>query len=349
VAEVQSRAIDEAIDMMREHPDFRYTLDGSWVAQQFLEGRSEEQRQSFLRLIRDKKIFVPANYTANYTGVPNLENLLRSFYYSYRLLRENGGDFDHAIITDIPSHSWSYPSLLASAGLKYLVLPANNDLGPILLLGHLHEKAPFWWEGPDGGRILLWYSRHYHQVASMFGLPPKVISMEDNLPTFLQIYTRPDYQSDGVIVFGTQWENTDLYREQASLASDWNHLYAYPRLKFTGVSEALGYIAGQMGDSIPVIRGDGGPYWDIFVSGQPYYTALARENEHRILAAERFSTISSLVNPRVHPDRQALEQAWKGLLTFDEQTFSSGRDPGLRARHWGYPWGYGRVNLSKDG
>jgi hypothetical protein len=218
--------------------------------------------------------------------------------------------------------------------LKYLILPCNNDLGPMLLLGRLHEKTPSWWEGPDGSRILLWYSRHYHQVASMFGLPPKLVSIEDNLPTFLQIYTRPDYRSDGAIVFGTQWENTDLYREQASLASDWNKLYAYPRLTFTGVSEALAYIAGQMGDSIPVIRGDGGPYWDVFTASQPFYTALARENEHRILAAEKFSTAASLVNPRFRPDAQAMDEAWKGLLSFEEHTFNGGRDPVLSRRRW---------------
>ena len=41
---------------------------------------------------------------------------------------------------------------MAAAGLKYLVLPANQDLGPILLRGnpHLNEKTPFWWEGPMG-------------------------------------------------------------------------------------------------------------------------------------------------------------------------------------------------------
>ena len=90
VAEVHSRAIDEAMDMMREHPEFRYTLDAGWVADQFLAGRSEAQRREFLRLIGEKKIFVPADYAPIYTGIFNLEGLLRSFYPSHRLNRENG-------------------------------------------------------------------------------------------------------------------------------------------------------------------------------------------------------------------------------------------------------------------
>ena len=331
VAEVQSRAIDEAIDMIREHPDFRWTLDAHWVADQFLSGRSDQQRKEFLRLVKEKKIFLPADWGALYTGRVNIENLLRSFYPSHRLNRENGGDFDQAIITDLPSHSWSYPSAMASAGLKYLILAGNNDLGPMLTMGRPQTKSPFWWEGPDGQRVLTWYSRHYHQVQVLFGLPPRLEAGHDSLPTFLQIYTRPGYNSDGAIIFGSQVENTDLYREQATLAGDWNKVYAYPKLKFSGVAEALGYIAGQMGDSIPVMRGDGVSYWDRFAN-EPS-TPLARETDHRVLAAEKFSTISSLVNPRIWPDRQAMDQLWKGLLTYGEHHGSGGRNGTLSARH----------------
>jgi hypothetical protein len=325
VAEVQCRAIDEAIDMIHEYPDFRYSVDAYWVAEQFMANRSDQQRKEFLRLIREKKIFVPAIYVQNSTGTSNVEYLVRSFYPSYKFQRENGGDFDWSTNTDIPSHSWSLPSVAAAAGLKYLMLPANNDLGPILLWGRLHEKSPFWWEGPDGQRILTWYSRHYHQMFSLFGLPPKVEAGHDTLPIFLQAYTRPDYKSDGAIVFGTQVENTDLYRETAALASDWIAVYTYPKLKFSGVSEAMGYIAGQMGDSIPVIRGDGVSYW----SGG----AANRENEHRILTAEKFSTIGSLVNPRMWPDREALDQAWKGLLMAEGHSYNGGRDAAIAAHH----------------
>jgi hypothetical protein len=71
-------------------------------------------------------------------------------------------------------------------------------------------NSPYWWEGPDGKRILTWYSRHYHQVMILFGLPPKLEAGLDSLPLFLQMYARPGYTSDATIIFGTQPENTDL-------------------------------------------------------------------------------------------------------------------------------------------
>jgi alpha-mannosidase len=327
VAEVQSRSIDDAIDMIHEQPDFRYTIDGYWPVEQFMAGRSDAQRREFLQLVREKKIFVPADYANPYTGVASLEYLLRSFYPSYKFNRENGGNFNLSLVTDVPSQSWSYPSIMASAGLKYLMLPSNSDLGPILLYGRQNEKSPFWWEGPDGQRVLTWYSRMYYQIRSLFSLPPKVESGHDTLPIFLQAYARPDYKSDGVIVFGSQVENTVLFRDQTSLANDWNKVYAYPKLKFSGVAEAMEYIGGQIGDSIPVIRGDGVGYWD----GSE--DTLIREDEQRVLTTEKVSTIMALVNPRLRPDGPAMDQLWNRLLRLEEHTSSGGRSGTLRAAH----------------
>ena len=328
VAEVQSRAIDEAIDMIHEHPDFRYTVDGYWPVGQFMAGRSVAQQKEFLQLIREKKIFVSADYAPSYTSVSSLETLLRSFYPSYKFNRENGSDFDVSLVTDVPSESWSYPSILASLGLKYLMLPANSDLGPMLLHGRMNENSPFWWEGPDGQRVLTWYSRHYHQMVTLFSVPPKVESGHDTLPIFLQAYMRPDYKSDGVIVFGSQAENTDLNQTQATLASDWNWIYAYPRVKFSGVAEAMKYIAEQMGDSIPILRGDGVGYWDIFQQD-----SLIHEDEQRVLSSEKFSMISSLVNPRIRPDKPAMDQLWNRLLRIEEHTDQGGQSGTLLAEH----------------
>ena len=132
----------------------------------------------------------------------------------------------------------------------------------MLLQGRLHENSPFWWEGPDGARTLTWYSRHYHQVWSLFRMPPSIAGGHDSLPLFTTIYSRPSYKSDSIILYGTEWENADLYPQQATFVDEWNKTYAYPRMKYSGFVEALAHIAGQFGDSIPVMRGDGGPYWE---------------------------------------------------------------------------------------
>ena len=159
VAEVQSRAIDEAMEMIKTHPEFRYSPDGNWCAEEFLAGRTPAERARFLEMIRDKKIFIPAQEASLLTGITSLEVLFRSLYGGFAFNQKNGGNFDYANITDVPSYSWSYASVLADAGLKYFVAASDNDNGPILVHGRLNTQSPFWWEGPDGQKILMWYAR----------------------------------------------------------------------------------------------------------------------------------------------------------------------------------------------
>jgi len=325
VAELQSRTLDEAIQMIHDHPNFRFSPDGYWCVRQFLSGRSEEAQKQLFQMVRDKKIFVPTVEASLLTGFASLEALLRSLYPAFEFNRKHGGDPDYVDITDVPSYSWSYASIMAAAGLKYFVAGSDNSRGPILLQGHLHEKSPFWWEGPDGGRILMWYSLDFVQVETLFGMPPQIAAGHDSLPLFLQAYSRPEYTSDGVLLYGTQHENTDLFPQQASLAEEWNKIYAYPHLRYSGFAEAVGYIGQQFGDAIPVVRGDGGPYWEDGIASTARSAALERETEQRALAAEKFSTISSLVDPRLHPDAEALKRLWENIVLYEEHTWGADR------------------------
>jgi hypothetical protein len=64
------------------------------------------------------------------------------------------------------------------------------------------DGGPFWWQGPDGGKVLMWYSRHYMQMQYLFGLPSLMQTGEEVLPLFLQVYQRPGYRASATIVFG---------------------------------------------------------------------------------------------------------------------------------------------------
>ena len=323
VAEVQSRVLDEAIHLIHDHPDFRFSPDGYWAVQQFLAGRRAADQKQLFQLVKENKIFVPPQDASLLTGFPSLETLIRSLYSGFEFNQQHGGSFDYANITDVPSYTWSYASVLAAAGLKYFVAGCDNDNGPIELFSRLNEQSPFWWEGPDGGRILMWYSRSYSQVWSLFGMPPEIDAGQDSLPIFLQAYSHPNYKANAVLVFGTQYENSDLFPQQAELADNWNKVYAYPQLQYSGVAHAMSVIAGQFGASIPVVRGDGGPYWEFGIGSTAYTAAVERETEQRALGAETFSTISSLVNDRVKPEQAELKQAYQNMILYDEHTWGS--------------------------
>ncbi|MCI0536303.1 MAG: hypothetical protein L0Z50_13870 [Verrucomicrobiales bacterium] len=329
VAELQGRTVDAAISLARQNPDFRFTFDGYWIIEQFMKNRAAPPREAFLQLVRERKLFVPAVYGSSFTGFASLENLIRGLYPSKRFARENGAPFDCALVTDVPSYSWSFASVLAAAGVKYFVAASDAYRAPFLLYNRFHERSPQWWAGPDGARVLTWYSRHYHQVASLFGMPPQIAQGHESLPRFLQAYDHSDYRAHAALLYGTQVENVALHPAQASFVSEWNRIYAYPKLRYAGFTEALDEIVQPSGDHIPLQRGDGGPYWEDGLGANARITALARRNMYRVLAAETFSTLSAHMDSQIVPDRERLDRLWRNLLLTDEHTWHA--DQSVRA------------------
>jgi alpha-mannosidase len=322
VAELHSQTLDGVIDLMREIPDFRWTLDGYWVLDQYLNGRSPERGNELLRLIKNRKVTVPPQFANQHTGVASLEGLARSLYDSHFFAQQHDLPLGAAHITDVPSYSWSYASILHAAGVKYFAAGSNSWRAPGVLQARWNEKSPFYWEGPDGGRVLMWYSRAYLQLATLFATPPRLAAVRDSLPVFLQAYSGPNYKASAAIIFGTQLENTVLSKEQAYLRGEWQKQYAWPRLEYSNFAEAMGQIETQFGSDIPVYRGDLGPYWEDGFGSDGRHTALHRQNQQRILSAEKLATIPALLNPELRPDHRLLGQAWNNMLLFDEHTWT---------------------------
>ncbi len=323
VAELHSQSIDQAMELIKKTPDFRWTLDGSWVADQYLSGRSSEARQQFLEHVRDGSIVIPPEFANQHTGNASWEGLARSLYGQHRLAGEYKLPVaDAAQIVDVPAYTWSYASVLHDAGIKYFLAASNSWRAPVMLLGRWNEKSPFYWEGPDGGRVLMWYSRAYLQAHTLFGSPWRMESIRDSLPVFLQAYTRPDYTASTAIVFGTQLENTPLAKEQSEIVSSVSHEYAWPKFEFSTVHSAMQKIEREWKGSIPVVRGDFGPYWEDGYGSDAAHTAIHRENQHRIATAEIMGAAVSSIDPRVRPDKAMLRDAWRNELTYDEHTWT---------------------------
>lgn len=325
VAAIQTRAMDEAMDFADRVPRFSFSVDGSWDLDQFMQTRSPADQRRAIAAMKKGQLFIPAEYANLLTGFPTAETLIRSLYVSANFSRMHGTPFNYADIADVPSYSWSYASILAAAGIPYFIAGPNGHLtrGPVDIQGRLNENSPFWWVGPDGGKVLFWYGRHYWEGGILFGLPPEVSAGRETVPVFLRSYERPGYKASAVILFGTQQENTDLFPQQAMLASQWNREFAYPRLQYSGFAAAMKTIAEQFGNNFPTVSGDGGPYWEDGIASNARLAAMERSNESRAPSVDKLATLTSLVNPRLAADRDALDRMWTNMVLMDEHTFNS--------------------------
>jgi alpha-mannosidase len=323
VAETQARVLTQADALINEHPDFRFSMDGSWNLQQLLETRPKAKQDEILNLIRTGKMALPAQNCNLLTGYASLETLYRSLYASKEIAERYDLPFEYANITDVPTYSGSYPSILASSGVKYWVAASNNDRAPIFYYDHWNEKSPFWWVGPDGKRVLFWYSRHYMQVQTLFGLPPELNAVRESLPIYLQAYSKPTYKPDVALIYGTQVENTDLFPSTASFADDWNKRYAYPKLTYSTFPDFFHYLEKNYGDQLETFQGDGGGYWEDGIGSDAYYEQEDRQNQNRALSAEILSTATHTLDPNLNPPRGQFTDVWENIILFAEHTWAS--------------------------
>lgn len=160
------KVMDASADLPQEQ-QFAWTLPG-WVLYKTMEnwpGQSQIRRKNLDNKIKTGQIICHALPFTIISDVCGLEEMVRGFNFSSTFDRKYGLPLSRsAKLTDEPSQTSALATVLANAGVKFLHIGCNWPSGFV--------KTPglFWWEGPDGSRILTLYSPIY---GTSYGLYPK--------------------------------------------------------------------------------------------------------------------------------------------------------------------------------
>lgn len=339
VAERMSRNLDTAIEIIRRNGDFSYILDSSWAMEDYLQTRAPEKQEELLRLVREGRIGVPTNYVDLLTQTASLEDLIHNSDFSEKLLGGVGMQADRVDMVDVASASSAYPTILRGMGIQWMLHANNQDRGPFRFNGNLHRHSPFWWEGPDGSRILVWLSRMYCELKKVCGSPGSVAAAERGLGMWLMDYEREDYAPDAVVLYGMEADNTDIDVRMADFLTEWKNAYAYPRLIPSNGSDFFAYVSAWK-DHFPVYRGDEGAWWEDGAASSLRETIQLRRAQDGLKCAEPLESFAAILTGGQFPLQQ-YDEAWKQVLLFDEHTwgsFMSQADPGsaLQSDAWAY-------------
>lgn len=323
IEELQNRNFDRLLDEMRKDPTLRFSADGVWLVEQYLRTRTPAAQKEFLDQVRAGHISIPAQYANLMLGGADLETTIRSLYAGHAMNRAAGQNADYANITDVPAYPWAYASALHAAGVKYFAAGANDDRGPQPLYGRWQTRSPFWWQGPDGEKVLMAYTRQYSQVWFVCGLPPQEAGCREGLPTLFQTYEAPGYVPDTLLMFGSQLENTDLIPGEGEFVQHWNAKYAWPHLQLSTFRDYFQRVERESGDKLETVRGDFGPYWEDGIGTDALFAALYRQTESRAAAVETLSSVATLLEPQYAPPLDRLSRLWNDLILYAEHTYTS--------------------------
>ncbi len=157
--------IDRALDTMDGSKNlppaqqFVWTSPG-WVMEKVLEdwpGQTPERRQRLKTAFMSGKFVSHALPFSIVAELLEPEEFARGYVFADTVSRKNGLPLARgAKTTDVPSQSRALATGLAHGGVKFMHIGCNWPSG------YVHNLPPvFWWEGPDGSRVLTMYSSVY--------------------------------------------------------------------------------------------------------------------------------------------------------------------------------------------
>ncbi|HIE53463.1 MAG TPA: hypothetical protein EYP85_17055 [Armatimonadetes bacterium] len=314
---------EAAIAACQRWPGFKWNLEVSWQAQNYLRDRPEEAKEEFLRLAKAERLGVQALYLNMLTGLCSHEELNRLCYFAARLKRLYGIPMESAMLTDVPTSVWTLPTVLARSGVKYFAEGINQTRGPFFWYADKRmHNAPFWWEGPDGSKVLTWFTGGYAQAGAI-GLYHSYERVYRILPRFLAGYDREDYPYDAVFLYGAFGDNQPLNPKYGEVAAEWNAKWAYPRIILSTNAEFFRYIEERFGEEIPTFRGGGGCFWEDGAASSARETALNRRTHEQIVAAEKLHSIAAWLGLTEKYPREDFHRTWDKVLLYDEHTWGA--------------------------
>ena len=325
VERYRTSMIDQAlsvVDLSRAQPQARrfiWTLPGWPLAQIASDwpGQSPGRLDRIRRAIRDGLFAVHALPFTTHTELLEPEDLVRGLDFSSRLSREAGLPLPRdAKMTDVPSHSWILPALLRGAGVDFLHLGCNAASRSPLV------PPIFWWEGPDGSRLLTMYSSAGYGT----GLVPP-----------------PDWPHRTWLALIHTGDN-----EGPPKPEDVEKLFAEAAAKIPGVKVRIGRLS-DFADSLlaekpdlPVVRGDMPDTWIHGPMSDPAGTMLARNVRPSIGSAEALDTLLRVWGASSQGSSDAIARAYEQSLLYGEHTWGG-------ALYWVTEygpktnWGYGET------
>ena len=308
--EVVRNTFQSVLDLMREYPDFKFTMSSArtyeWIEEKYPDMFKEIQQ----RVREGRWEVIGGMWVEPDLNMPDGESLTRQILIGKRYFQSRFGvDVKIGWNPDSFGYNWQLPQIYKKSGMDYFVTQK-------LLWAHEFTTFPyklFWWQAPDGSRLLTYFPRDYAAGIEGPGMAkdlsvwaPEIYGPKvSGTPEMLHLYGVGDHGG------GPTREMLDNATELISPNT------VYPRLE-------LGTAAGFFDDLGKKLPGMDVPTWTgelYFQYHRGVFTTQAetkqriRRSEGIMLNAEKFGTLAML-DGKLYP-QEGMNRAWKRLL-FDD-------------------------------
>lgn len=306
---------------------FKWNVEVLWAVETYLRQASPAQRQALAEAVKKGWIGLQALPANMLTGLCVPEELFRMMETAQTLSKDFGVPIDSAMITDIPSYTWSTVPALVQSGVKYFssgpnympnLVDGGDRIGNAL---KAWGDKPFYWVSPSGKeKLLFWmagrgYSWFHGLNMGDFGL--------DKSQRFFDYMSELDgagYPYEMVQVrYTTGGDNGPPDPGLSETVKAWNARFESPRIVIATSGEMFAEFERRYGGVLPLVRGDFTPYWEDGALSTAREAALNRASANRLLQAEM---LWAARGPRKFPAAEFAE-AWRQVVLWDEHTWGA--------------------------
>jgi len=250
------------------------------------------------------------------------EGLIRSVYFSKEMSRENGFEVLSAMNNDVTGFSWASPQVLSRAGVKYFATGINETRSR----APLRRPCAFYWESPDGSRVLHWNGEHYLFANYDLQLHEASEQSAPRLGEYLgRLQARGDYPYDTIAFNISAWvtDNCPPGRALSDRVRDWNSRFASPKLRLATMREFFEPFEKKYSATIPVHKLGWPDYWTDGVASTAYETGLNRLAHNELLTAEKLAAVAGALDPSFAYPRDEINEAYDNSMLYDEHTWGA--------------------------
>ena len=304
--EVVRNTFQSVLDLMREYPDFKFTMSSARAYEWMQEKYPDLFSQIEQRVKEGRWEIIGGMWVEPDLNMPDGESLVRQILVGKRYFQKNFGvDVKIGWNPDSFGYNWQLPQIYAKSGMGYFVTQK-------LLWAHEFTTFPyklFWWQAPDGSRLLTYFPHDYaggidaEPLATDLSIwmPSIYGSRLTDSPEMMHLYGVGDHGGGPTRVM---LDHADQLRAPETV---------YPKLQFSFARDFFNDLEKKM-PTMQVPTWNGELYFQyhrgVFTT-QAETKRRIRRAEENVLNAEKFASLASLYG-KPYPD--GMEQIWKNLL-----------------------------------
>ncbi len=287
--------------LMEEYPDFRFTQSQASVYE-IVEQHHPDLLPQIAHRVREGRWEVAASHwVENDQNMTGPESLCRHVLYTRRYMKRLFGLEPEAVpilwSPDTFGHAATVPTYLARSAVRFVYLHRPGT--------HTNPKPwLFWWEGPDGSRVLV--RNDSHAPGAYNG------KISPALHTSFAAWARETGLKDFMFVYGVGDHGGGPTRRDLEEAKELDAWPIFPRIRFSTAKTFFETVEPRA-RSVPVLRGELNFELAGCYTSQATIKKANRYGENRLTDAETFAALASFAGHGNYSNAR-FEAAWRNVL-----------------------------------